>query len=137
MFTLRKSPNDDYAVEIWLNQVVEALSPSLVELYIDFDESKLGYVSESTGPAASATQSSVLAALTEPDRDRLRVTILGLTGQRLISGHLGTIYFAPLTAELESSSLYFDLSQYQVAPAYIYNYVTFGIGHPEAMLSLP
>ena len=137
MFTMRVSPDQPYAVELWLNQPIERLSPTLIELFIDFDEAELGFVQESTGPAAIASQSSLLVALTEPNRDLLRVTVLGISGRSLLSGHLGTVYFSPLSSGEVNTEITFDLDQYQVAPAYIFDYVTFGAGGPTQPLHLP
>jgi hypothetical protein len=109
----------------------------LVELFIDFDETILAYVQESTGPAATASQSSILAALVEPEQDRLRVTILGTSNRPLYNGHLGTVFFAPIANTSTSSEVLFDLSQYQVTPPYILEHVTFGVGHPQSPLFIP
>ena len=79
----------------------------------------------------------VFAALTEPNRDQLRVTVLGVSGQPFFNGHLGTLVFTPYVSGEVSSFVSFDLDLYQVAPTYIMNYLTFGLGHPNEPAPLP
>ena len=80
---------------------------------------------------------NVFAALTEPDRDQLRVTVIGASGQPFFNGPLGTLVFTPYSSGDISSFVSFDLDQYQVAPTYITNYLTFGLGHPSEPAPLP
>jgi hypothetical protein len=137
MLSLYPSSEDPYTIEIWLDEPLEALSPVLLELYLDFDQQLFTLGESSTGPAGLFAGSNLFASLTEPLRDQVRVTFTGGTIARLASGHIGSVQFTPLTTSGASMQVSFDLDQYQVAPVYILDYVSFGQGHPSTPLSIP
>jgi hypothetical protein len=137
MLSLRIDASDPYTVELWLDQPIDALAPVLLELFIDFDEDVLTYTESTSGDAALIVNANLFIALVEPEQDMLRLTIVGPSNDQLHNGRLGTITFVPDTLSTPISSVIFKTDQYQVAPLYIMDHLTFGEGHPSAPLSLP
>jgi hypothetical protein len=127
---------DDIIVTIMLDQDVAGLQPLLAELYLNFDSTKLEYLTTALGGAsADAGNKSAFGSLVAGDANQVRVTLTSTNFTKVGSGAMLLVRFTRIAPG--PYALTFNLDEpndTRLSPAAARNVQTFGVGHPDEPL---